>query len=645
MRTLDEFICDTNSLLTFPHYEKPFISIIIVLHNKADYTYRCLQSILDYADVPFELIIVDNASTDSTPVLLQKVKNIHLIKNEKNVGFLNACNTAVEYSNAHWILFLNNDAEIKPYLLSSLLKSGEKNTDCGAVGAKLIFPDGKLQEAGCIIWNDGSCLGYGRGDHPNKPEYSFEREVDYCSGACLLVKRELFQLVGKFDERFLPAYYEDVDLCMKIREQGYKVMFQPSAVVIHHEYGSSSQNMASQLMAINRIKFLNKWKNKLSSFYPASAKNVLFAKERRGSKRKRILFVEDRIPAIELGAGYPRSFRILECLAKLNFSVTLFPLIFPEKREPYTNILQQEGIEVVSGDIRLNFQSFYFERSRYYDVIWISRPHNMKAIIGIIKGINPQQKVVYDAEAIYSNRTILMNEVHGNYLSDEQKISMVKEEISLMNHADIVVAVSESEKKTIQEYCSKNVQILSHTVEADPTPNSFHQRLDILFVGTFLFDPTPNSDAILYFVQNIYPTILDQTGAKLWIVGTNQLPSIQNLSSNNIIVTGTTNKIRDYYNECRIFIAPVRYAAGIPLKMLECFSFGLPAIVSPLIASQLGIADQELIGRDSVDFANKVIHCYNNEAIWNYAREKGLKFIEKECSWDGFQDRIRQMKL
>jgi GT2 family glycosyltransferase len=643
------FLNLTDTKISFPKSSKPKISIVLVLYNKAEYTYQCLETIKAYADVPYEIIIVDNASVDETGAMLDKINDTIIIKNQENVGFLKACNQGAKLAQGEWLLFLNNDTQITPTLLSTLLMTAEKNDKCGAVGGKLIFPDGKLQEAGSIIWNDGSSYGFGRGEDPFKPEFSYVKEVYYASGACLLVNNDVFKDVGMLDELFYPAYYEETDLCMKIRAAGYKVLFQPSAVVIHYEFGSSSSmSKAIELQEINKKKFVDKWEKELAGYINPDLNNVLQAREFNRENDFRILFVEDRIPVPELGSGYPRSYMILKCAAELGFRVTLFPLQIPEKVQPYTNILQQLGIEVLSNDKqeKLNFRDFYSQRSSLYDAVWISRPHNMSELIGVIKEITPNQKIIYDAEALFSTREILKLELNGKKVSASEKNELIKEEITLMKDADIIITVSENEKETIQTLESKPVEVIAYPVNTQVTPNRFEERKDILFVGGFLSTPSPNEDAMVYFANEIFPKIHKETGARLFIVGTNVLDSIKNMSSDIIVVTGRVDEVWEYYNKCRVFVVPTRYAAGIPLKLLECFSHGLPAVVSPLMAEQLNINEEVVsIGQNIEDFATKVIDVYNDVQLWEKLKTNGLEFVDTNCSQESFKSKIKDLKI
>jgi len=636
---------ENHAFLEFPAYERPDISILMVTFNKVEYTFQCLESIKAHADIPYEVVIVDNASTDETGLLLSHVRNAKMIKNIINVGFLKACNQAASKAMGKYILFLNNDTQITPGMLANLVKAIKDDENIGAVCGRLIFPDGRLQEAGSIIWRDGSCLGYGRGDDPFKPKYSYVKEVYYGSGACLLTRRELFLKAGMFDETFSSAYYEDTDYCMWLRDKGYKVVYQPLGTIIHYEFGSSSNLDAIDLQIRNREKFLKKWEKALERFYPYSEDKIIYSREVFNKKRN-ILFIDDRIPLPALGSGYPRGFEVLNAFIKLGVRVTFFPLQFSERLQPLTTSLQQLGVEVFYGfnpEQKLNFEYFYKERKNYYDFVFVSRPHNMQEVRDIIRKNNPEQKIIYDAEALFSMREVLELEIAGKKISDKEKERMITDEINIARQADAVVAVSRKEAEVFKKYGIKKVFVLGLSIEISPTPKSFEERSGILFVGSFLSSPSPNEDAILHFVNKIYLRVYDATGAKLFIVGTNNVSAIWNLKSEHIEVTGRVPDIFEYYNSCRIFVVPTRYAAGIPLKLYEAASHGLPAVVTPLIGEQVEWVDGDsaLIGYDENDFADKCIALYTKRLLWENVRLKAIERVKTECNRDYFVETIK----
>ncbi|WP_199621686.1 glycosyltransferase [Paenibacillus alkalitolerans] len=641
---LNIFLQNHAAMIRLPIFDKPDVSIILVLYNKAEYTLLCLETIKAYADVPYEIIIVDNASADETSSLLSKIQNAVIVRNNENSGYLEGCNQGAELARGKWLLFLNNDTQITPSLLSILKHTAENTANCAAVGGKLIYPDGKLQEAGSIIWNDGTSIGYGRGDDPFKPEFSYRREADYCSGACLLVNKEIFYNVGMFDQMYHPGYYEETDLSMKIREQGYKVIYQPAAVVIHYEFGSSSVIEALTYQNRNRELFFRRWENRMNDFNSPSS--GIQARVPRRQEVCKILVIDDRIPIPQMGCGYPRSFKLLEGLAKSGCAVTLFPLQFPEKAEPYTYLLQQQGIEVLYSvdNEKLNLHKHLSERNNYYDLVMISRLHNIREAAHIVKNTTINQKIIYDAEAVFSYRDILKQEIIGNPLPEQTVQDMIRQEIDLMKQADKVVTVSEREKRFIESYGIQNVNIVSHHLGVRSTPKTFERRRDLLYVGSFTPN-SPNEDAAIYFTREVYPLVFKELGIKLWIVGINMLESVKSLATDHINVTGIVPDLWNYYNDCRVFVVPTRYASGIPLKLLECMSHGVPSVVTPLIAEQLGLDEETvLVGNDPRDMAEKIIRCYTDKTTWQRLRRNGLKFVEKEYNSKVFQQQILQLK-
>ncbi len=249
----------SNFQLNFPEQKHPLVSIIVITFNNYAYTVACLDSILKYTMLPYELIIVDNHSTDKTIELLKQLTNVTVIRNNSNVGVGAGYNMGGEKAHGKYVLFLNNDTIVTEYWLDTLVDTLKHNKSCGATGSKLLNLDGTLQAAGAIIRENGVCKNYGFNDDPNKDIYNYEREVDYCPAACLLVRKELFLNIGGFDDRYFPGYYEDVDLCLKIKEKNLTTIYQPRSEVYHHEHGSTNREELKRMIRTNRIKFLSKW--------------------------------------------------------------------------------------------------------------------------------------------------------------------------------------------------------------------------------------------------------------------------------------------------------------------------------------------------------------------------------------------------
>ena len=256
------------------------VSIIVPVYNQWDYTYLCLKSISENTEgISYEVIIADDNSSDETVNIEKYVKNVKIIRNKNNLGFLRNCNNAAKQALGKYILFLNNDTEVQKDWLKNLLQLMESDDKIGIAGPKFIYPDGILLEAGCIMWKDGESWQYGMFDNPNRPEYNYSRKTDFISGACIIIKKELFYEIGGFDERYAPAYYEDADLAFEARKRGYKVVYLPSSVVIHYENITYKKYKPANGQ-VNKEKFIQKWKQILENEHYEHMTNIKSAKDK-----------------------------------------------------------------------------------------------------------------------------------------------------------------------------------------------------------------------------------------------------------------------------------------------------------------------------------------------------------------------------
>jgi GT2 family glycosyltransferase/glycosyltransferase involved in cell wall biosynthesis len=260
---------------SFSNVRHPRVSLLITAYNKLGYTFNCLQSVRracsDY-DGKYEIIVIDDASTDQTADLLSGIRGLNVVSLTKNMGFVKSSNIAARRAKGEYVVLLNNDTIVTSGWLEFLLRTFEDHRKVGAVGSKLIYPSGLLQEAGATVWSNGSTWNYGRLDDPDRPEYQYVRDVDYCSATSLIVNRRFVRRLGIFDEQFRPGSYEDVDLCFYVRNKGARVLYQPESAVIHFEgatFGRGTSSSIEKYQLIDRGKFRKKWYRALQGRYPA----------------------------------------------------------------------------------------------------------------------------------------------------------------------------------------------------------------------------------------------------------------------------------------------------------------------------------------------------------------------------------------
>jgi len=646
--SLDSFLA-SNSTITIPSQQAPEISIILVLYNRAALSLQCLYSIMRSDFDSFEVIIVDNASTDETRRLLKRIRGAQIIQNETNLHFLRACNQASKTTRGKSILFLNNDAQLVAGSISAALRTLNSSNEIGAVGGKIILPDGTLQEAGSLIWQDGSCLGYGRGDSPVAPPYMFKRDVDFCSGAFLLTTRELFLEDAGFDEDYAPAYYEEVDYCVRLWKKGKRVVYDPNAIIFHFEFASSkSQQGAINLQLEHQKMFREKNADWLQLQQVPDVENILAARVHERNGERRILFFDDRVPHLTLGSGFPRSNRILWELVQLGHLVTFYPTNFPQEDwlDAYQDIPSEVEVMVDHGWEKL--AGFLSKRSNFYDVIFISRPHNMalfKSILAENPGICGKARIVYDAEALFSYREIEQSRVGGKELSKDEQMQLIRKEVALAENCDYIVSVSDREGHEFSRYGFERVFTLGHSVEIAPTENDFDLRKDILFVGAIHSVTSPNADAMIWFSENILPLVQEglREDIKLMIAGPSCSEFRERLTNGSVHLVGKIDDLAPLYNRARLFIAPTRYSAGIPLKVCEAAAYGLPTVATSLTGLQLGWNDEEelLLADDPQTFADACVRLYGDRSLWNQLRENMIKRVSQDFSSEKFSERLK----
>jgi GT2 family glycosyltransferase/glycosyltransferase involved in cell wall biosynthesis len=632
---LDSFLA-SGERLALPTSEAPAVSILLVLFNQAELTFECLRSLMRALDAPSEIILVDNASSDRTHELLARIDGVRVVRNSQNLHFLLGVNQGAALARGRHLLLLNNDARLSPGSIAAAVERLDEEPDLGAVGGRISLLDRRLQEAGSIIWNDGTCQGYGRGQDPWAPEFQFRRDVDYCSGAFLMVRRELFERLGRFDTAFAPAYYEETDLCMRIREAGFRIGYEPRVHLVHFEFGSAASSSAAlALQTAHHRLFQARHAATLAAGHRAPGSSQLEARMRDGC-RGRVLIVDDQIPYPQMGAGYPRALDLLRAVAEAGWFVTYYPLVYPDADYAEAYRVLPPQVEIAGERGERGLAGFLRERAGYYDTAVVSRPHNMKVFreaLAEAPGSIALDKVVYDAEAIFALRDEARARLAGT--PDKDVREKMAAEVALSLGAGVVLSVNELEAGHFRAAGVRDVRVLGHALGPQPVGGGFAQRRDLLFVGAMDEDDSPNADSLAFFVRQVMPWLDARIGTEyvLRVAGRCGAPRVRALASDRVQLLGRVPDLAALYAQSRVFVAPTRYSAGMPMKVHEAAARGLPVAATSLLARQLGWADGETlaVGDTPVTFARACQRLYEDAGFWAKIRAGALARIKAEC--------------
>ena len=630
--------------IEFTTHEQVDVSIIIPVFNQLHFTQACLASLQQHQGAErFEVIVVDDCSTDATPEAVSQLPGVIYLRNEINSGFIASCNCGAEKARGKYLVFLNNDTLVRAGWLKALFDTFAEEPGAGIVGAKLVYPDGRLQEAGGIIWQDASGWNYGKFDDPKKPEYNYLREVDYCSAAALMIPKALFENVRGFDSRYAPGYYEDTDLAFKVRQSGYKVLYQPLSEVIHYEGATGGTDLLAgtkKYQDINRSNFAKAWADELTT-KPVSG-DVSFLRKPRNSSGKNILVIDHHLPMPDKDAGSVRMFHILNTLHELGHRVTFIPDNLANI-PPYGEELQRRGIEIIYHPYIKKVRDYLISHGSEFDAVLLSRCDFARKHIADTRLYAPRSRIIFDTVDLHFVRTEREAQITSDSETREKARQKEQLEYDLIDQADETWVVSNVEQKLLREARPhKSVEIVSTIAEVPGSKTPFALRRDWLFIGGF--QHTPNIDAVLFFVQKIYPLVSEHLpDAKFYIIGDKAPPEIVALATERIVIAGWQRDIRPFFDSAKLSVAPLRFGAGIKGKINQSMGFGVPVVATTLAIEGMPLINRRdiLVADEAEDFAHALIELYESEALWNNLSENGIRKTRALYSIEAAREKLK----
>lgn len=632
--------------IRFEEVADPEVSIVIPIYAHPELTRAALETIRDHTEhVIYEVILVDDDADAGNKALLREVEGAVQIVNEVNQGYIRSMHRGAAAARGRWLVLCNNDIEVQPGWLSAMMDCAESRPDVAIVTPKFIYPDGSLAEAGAIMWRDATGANYGRGDDPSRCHYEYRREVDYGSAAALMVKGELWRELGGFDERFLPMYYEDTDLCFEARARGLRVMYEPRARVTHVEGATAGTDESAghkQGQERNRPKFVEKWRERLEHEHLPNDQRHLWT----GANLRRdphVLVIDHRMPMWDRESGALRMRGILRALIDLGCHVAFLPDNLMA-HQPYTRELQRMGVEVLHG---LEIPDDIKRIGRSLSLVILSRPQVAGRWLELVREYAPRATVVYDTVDLHWVREARRAafEAGGDPLKPQlsPKASGMRElELGLIRATDVTVVVSEPERvQVLEDVPDANVHVIPNVNELRARVPPVGIREGVLFVGGF--EHPPNVEAVMMLVQDVMPAVWRTLGGvRVVIVGADPPPEVQALASDHVEIKGWVPDLEPLLGSVRAMVAPLRYGAGLKGKVTQALAAGLPVVTTPIGAEGLDATDGEqmLIGRDANELAERTTRVLRDDELWRKLSQAGQRVAAELCSPEVIESRL-----
>ncbi|MBU6448554.1 MAG: methyltransferase domain-containing protein [Rhodospirillales bacterium] len=638
--------------IVIPASVAPVVSFIISTYGQVEVTLFCLKSIMEYQpSCPIEIILIDDAYNGPENVeQLKKVKGITFVRNEKNLGFLLSCNHAASLAKGRYLYFLNNDTELCPESVDALVEVLEARQDVGMVGSKLLYPDGTLQEAGAILWNDASGWNFGRNADASRPEFNYLRQVDYCSGASVMVARAVFEAFGGFNPELAPAYYEDSELALRLHESGLKVLYVPRSVVIHHEGKSHGTDITTGVKAhqvINKGYVLEHWGPTLMRNHFMGPHELMRARDY-GRNRKTILIIDHYVPETDRDAGSRSTFGIIESLTQADWIVKFWP--YNRSYSPvYTSALEQIGVEVIDHRWPGDFALWLKENGPWLDHILINRPH-------IAVQVLPQIPVEIKATLSFYGHDLHFERLRrqARYAEPAKAIQILAEadeweatERQVWRKVDMVIYPSEAEALTVRQMMPRILSrsIVPFSFPVFPARVKPPETRSILFVAGFAH--FPNVDAAQFLVHEILPRLESKLGkVHIVLAGSHPTEAVRALAGPNVEVTGhvSDDELAKLYGQHRIAVVPLRFGAGVKGKVVEALSRGLPMVTTCTGAQGIPGLENVVPVSDAIDdIVQSIAALLTDDETWLLQSRAQQEFAQRRFSSAAMQESIVQV--
>ncbi|MBD1204163.1 MAG: glycosyltransferase [Rhodobacteraceae bacterium] len=630
--------------LRFTEVEKPDVSVVIPAHNKVKVTYAALCALLlAWNKASFEVIVVDDASTDETKSLEDLVEGITVLHNETPERFIKACNAGVAIARGTYVVLLNNDTEPTVGWLDALIDAFNRFDRVGLVGSRLLYPDGRQQDAGGIVWGNGDPWNYGRLENPWEPRFSYARQADYLSGAALMTTRTIWEHVGGLSSYLEPMYFEDTDFAFKIREAGFTTWYIPSSVVYHYEGLTSGTDTASgfkRFQEVNRPKFKRRWAKAFTgSPKPGTAPDL----EKDRGIVGRILFVDYTTPTPDRDAGSYAALQEIRLVQSLGYKVTFLPENLAWMGS-YAEELQKMGVEMIVAPFVRNLDEFLDARAGEFDAFYITRYHVMQNVAPRIRARNPDARIIMNNADLHYLRLLRRSITDKDPAQIDAARNVRDQEIAAMRSADLVLSYNTTEHAVIDAISEGSVKVMTcpWVLDLPDTVAPRNGRSGLSFLGSFQHHP--NVEGLDWFLQEVMkPLTTTRPDLILSIYGSRMPERIKALESDTVLPIGYIEDAAEAYDKHLVFVAPLLSGAGIKGKVLNALARGTPCVLSPVAAEGTGLRDGEdcLIAERPQDWADAIAWLTDDAALWQRIAENARAYAARTYSFERGRDLMR----
>jgi GT2 family glycosyltransferase len=630
------------------------VTIVIPAYNNFVEVAVLIESIASFASSShYSIIIADDASPDFNFSAFGVLPGVRVMRNATNCGYINNVNHAATGISTTYLLTLNQDIVVCPGWLDEMVAEMERDPRNAIVGPRVLDHDFTIREAGALIFQEAHAMHRGRGSIPDVPRFAYSRNVDYVSGCALLIRTAVWDRLGGLDEQYKPAYYDDVDLCLRVHDLGLRVRYAPLSCVIHFEGTSMGKDVANQnslksYQLINRAKIAAVHRDVLSTHTKIHNKTQLDSHFSNGTK---VVCVFDTMPHANRDGGSVDFELIVQYLISLDFQVAA---LFNRRVSPQDSLSWR-----ANGVLCEELGSTYGKQ--------LVAEANIIFSFGTMVGIRlakenlSGKRWIHHTSDIATRRLQAMNEL----FKDQQHVSaeasrwflgMPRDEKQMwaiekptLENPSTTLFVTAHDLQYAQDNEAVGNFVHFPILKGGPDTNDIPAplaQMTVGFVGSFLH--SPNSDAVEYFLRDLWPSIYKQVPTSrflIWGSGIKPNQSADWSALPGVEIRGWFATWEEVVAQTRVLVSPLRFGAGMKHKVVSTLIYGRPVVgtCTSFEGFEIGQLSKKVMTDDPHLLIKSTVEILQSDDACNQALREGLSGMGSQFSRSNEIERLRML--
>ncbi|WP_200976654.1 glycosyltransferase [Echinicola sp. 20G] len=613
---------DLQNPVHFGRKESPTLTVIIHSVKEMSSLSQLLYSIKSsWKDEVKVIVVLEESQKEVISFLDENTYGvgIHLIQSEGKL--ISALNELISSTNSDLIAFWSGQTILESGNLQELVLNMKSNPDWTAISGKILAEDGLIKSAGSYINPDFELTYYGKFDLPSHPKYNFIREVDALDSGFVIFNVKELQAQNGLNNNHESLSHALTDLALRLKKKADKrTIYNPMLTLSSKE-------------EVGHLETTKKDTNLLKTSYPEYFNNIELNNEeelvRRFLPKKTLLFIDIFLPEYDKDSGSVRAFHLLKMLKHLGYHVIFVPRK-GDKNDPYYTEFRNLGLEILYAyPDRSGMKKLLIDILPSVDTAWICRPQLNKEFEWIFKQ-NPKIKWICDTIDLHYIRLSREAEITGSQKLKRKAHKFHQLELDLTSKADISFTVTTDEKELLMQQGIKRVEVIPniHEIHSVAASKSYAEREGILFIGSY--NHPPNIDAVVWMIEEIMPIIWKEHAMPVTLLGSAPTEKVKALASDLVKVPGFVQDVEPYFVNHRLFVAPLRYGAGMKGKIGQSLAYQLPIVTTDVGAEGMGLKDGEnvMLADSKEKFVAQILKVYQDEMLWKKLSDGSAQVLE-----------------